>query len=153
MKTDYREAFESVVSMLRQKVADDLDVGLRHIKITYIDPHEIDDCYCYDNDPESGLHGFRYESYHYFKYQYRKSLNETKYEEPVVMVWQHTEEEQGYNAQDNVMTADEFDFLIDDKESDPCSMEFGPISSTEINTEEIVNMLNDGLKDGDNLPF
>ena len=125
MRENYQESFSRVVEMLREKVADRLDVGLRHIKILYVDAHEIDDCYCYDNDPECGFHGDRYESYYYFEYQYRKDLMVTEYEEPVVMVWQHTEEEQGYNMHDNIMTTEEFDNLIDEKCEDECSLEFG----------------------------
>lgn len=139
MRTGFNEAFESVVSMLREKVADRLDVGLRHVKILYVDAYEIDDCYCYDNDPECGWHGFRDESYHYFEYQYRKSLDSMEYEEPVVMVWQHTQEEQGYNVHDDIMTEEEFKTLIEEKSKDECSMEFGCCSGFANNEEEISN--------------
>lgn len=124
MKVNFEETFVSVVQMLRAKVADRLDVGLRHVRIVHIEPIASDNCYCYDNDPECGWHGERYETYRYFEYQYRKDLMSTEYEEPVVMVWRHTEEEQGYNMHDEIMTEEEFDDLVTEMGQDECSMGF-----------------------------
>ena len=114
---DFEEALNSLSEMLREKVADYLDVNRQHIRITYIETDLV-----FENtwdELEEGEPDW-FETYYSFGYQFRKKLDNKLYGEEVTMVWQHTRTTDvlfGTNFEDVVMTVEEFEELVDSHQS------------------------------------
>ena len=121
--TNYGDFLWAIKDMLQDKVADYLDVNRQHIDIVFLGTDIIgEDCIDWDADEDDAAEGFDNETYYSFSYSYRKDIKTTDYEEPVDMVWQHTESEEYGTVCDRVMTFDEFDKLFEDKKHNVCSM-------------------------------
>lgn len=121
MKKNFEEFLENIKDMLQNEVADYLDVNRQHISIVFLGTEIIgEDCIDWDADPDDLMEGTESETYYQFAYAYKKDKRRCDYEEPVDMVWQHTN---GVDRTfDRVMSNDEFEELFESKKHNICSM-------------------------------
>ena len=118
---NFEDALYGIKDMLRDLVADYLDVNRGHIMIGNLYTQLVgEDCYDWDNDPEDACAGVQGETYYMFDYQYRKDKRTLDYEESKEMYWKHVDYEGRHR--DEVMTQVEFDALFERKKADPCSL-------------------------------